>query len=117
MNKPTHTTVVAYLALAVALGGTAIAAQGRLGASDLERVKFRLAQEAADVRRRSRLSAGPDEKLIGGGGGFVNVGSPVGAVLVESKPAPKQNAWEVRGYTDPLSAGGTLRAYAICLPR
>jgi hypothetical protein len=57
-----------------------------------------------------------DEKLIGGGGGFANTGPVGGKAVEESRPAPQRNAWLVQGDAQ-AAGGGTLRAYAICLPR
>lgn len=115
MKKPSHVTVVAYLALFVALGGTTIAAQDRLGASDLEKLNVRRAQQNL-VFGGVEAECKQNEKLIGGGGGFVGINPPGLKTLEESRPAPQQNEWQVRGNAE-AAGGGTLRAFAICLPK
>lgn len=115
MKKPSHATVVAYLAMFVALGGTTIAAQDRFGASDLERLNVRRAQQNLVVGG-VEAACRQNEKLIGGGGGFLDVNPPGLKTLEESRPATQQNEWQVRGNAQ-AAGGGTLRAFAICLPK
>ena len=59
LNKPSHATVVAYLALFAALGGTAIAARDNLGAKELKPLVVRKARVHPDGRRRRCFGSDP----------------------------------------------------------
>jgi hypothetical protein len=133
-RRPSHATVVAYLALFAALGGTAVAVS-KVGTKDLKsgavtspKIKNHtvrakdLTPIVMRVQRRS-VSAGntalsdtvarcrKNEILITGQGGWISDGN------VTSVTASKQNDLvQVRG-TNPDGSADTLLAQAICLRR
>jgi hypothetical protein len=123
IRKPSHTTIVAYLALFAALAGTAVAARDEFGAKDIKQVVVRKekirpgADGLASVVARCR----PQEEFISGAGGWNKGGAPgvstpilsEAAVISGGNGGPK--GFIVRG-----SAPGqvnTLVAQALCLPK
>jgi hypothetical protein len=127
IRRPSHATVVAYLALLVALGGSAYAVtkvgtndlknnavtgkkirNGTVGAADLKNfhVRTRAANiDAATGFGRVLLSCGKRERLISGAGGWETEGTVTNTDV-------GGNAILVRGAHP---GGGTLFARAICL--
>jgi hypothetical protein len=134
IRRPSHATVVAYLALLTALGGSAYAAS-KVGTSDLKANAVtspkidRGAVRAADVKRlvvrqqAQPVSAGArgtaiancreHEQVVSGGGSWGVLGSGNTPAIVGSSPAGQ--GWSVDGEPPPVD--NTLIAYAICLPR
>jgi hypothetical protein len=122
IRKPRHATVVAYLALFVALGGTALAAQARFGASDLKHPivrneKFR--PSAAGGVGTVVVRCKKNERLISGGGGW-NSGPADSPAPTLSEAAivraggGRATGFVVQGQAPALN--NTLVAQAICLP-
>jgi hypothetical protein len=136
VRRPSHATIVAYLALVVALGGSAYAAS-KIGTNDIrdgavtsakiknENVKGRdLAKPIVrSVRRTGQVGATTlvratckrRESLIGGGGGWDTTGSIQfsGPDTVDVPPATAAG-YIVQGQT---SVPNTLEARALCLPK
>ena len=122
-KNPSHGTVVAYVALFVALAGTAFAAQARLGASDIkhpvvrkEKFKPTAAGGAGAVVARCHNN----ERLIGGAGGWNRDAGDVDPAPTISQAAfitagGRATGYVVRGRAPAL--GNTLVAQALCLPR
>ena len=123
-RTPSHATVVAYVALVVALSGTALAAQSRLGASDIQQPIVRKAKftptstggvGAAVARCRQ------DERLLGGAGGWAREGGAteepptLAQVLIGTAGGGRPKTVSVRGRAPAL--GNHLVAEAICLPK
>lgn len=123
LKRPTHATVVAYLALFAALGGTAIAARDNLGAKELDQLVIRdrsfspTAQDGhAEVLARCRKH----EQFISGAGGWDKVGgSPVATVssvaVVGGRRVTRPGGVLVIG--DAPALNNTLVAQALCLPK
>lgn len=126
LRKPSHATVVAYLALFAALGGTAIAARVELGAKDIKQVVVRKEKTVpggelglASVVARCR---GNEEFISGAGGwnkgGGTGVAMPIvsrAAVITGGKNNTRADGFIVQG-----SAPGQnnhLVAQAVCLPK
>lgn len=122
-KRPSHATVVAYLALFAALGGTAIAARDNVGAKELKplvvhKAKFKPSAEggAASVVARCRNN----EQFIAGAGGWNRDGGDVmpaptisQAFVITAGKRPK--GYVVRGRAPALD--NTLVAQALCLPK
>lgn len=137
IRRPSHATVVAYVALLAALGGSAYAASkvgtkdlkanavtspkidnGTIRAGDVKR--FALRSERVPVGAGSPPDATTDavarckrgEKAVAGGGGWGVQGPGVMATLVKSEPFGR-TGWQVVGA--PGSAANTLIATAVCM--
>ena len=135
IRRPSHATVVAYLALLAALGGSAYAAS-KVGTSDLKpnavtSPKIRSgAVRASDVKnfvvrqqavmvpagsQGTRIDAVAEcrkaERLVSGGGDWSTF-TP-GDVPTLSGSTPAGNAWLVRGV--PSASANTLVARAVCM--
>ena len=119
LNKPSHATVVAYLALFVALGGTAIAARDNLGAKELKPLVVRKDRSSPSGEGRATATAQckPNEQFVSGAGGWNREDSAVSSVaavrVVTAGKHPK--AIVVRG--DAPALDNTLVAQALCLPK
>jgi hypothetical protein len=135
-HRPSHATVVAYLALLAALGGSAYAAS-RVGTQDLKPNAVTSAKirnknvkgpdVAVPIVRTVRHTAAPgevalvvahckkNERLIGGGGGWDGTGTirSSGPTTQDVPPAPA-TAYAVQGET---AVANTLEARALCLPK
>jgi hypothetical protein len=136
IRRPSHATVVAYLALLTALGGSAYAAS-KLGTGDLKDGAVTSAKiknqnvRAADVKEPivrvvrttgtigaatvARVRCKANERLIGGGGGWDADGTIQfsGPGLKAAPPTPVTD-YTLVGQT---SIPNTLEARAICLPK
>jgi hypothetical protein len=135
IRRPRHATVVAYLALVTALGGSAYAAS-RVGTSELKpnavtSPKIRSgAVRASDVKAFAVRSESEDvpagspsafvdvtaacrkhERLVSGGGRWATAGSGNLPTLINSAPAG--DGWIVAGA--PTASANTLTAFAICM--
>ena len=135
VRRPRHATVVAYLALFIALGGSAYAAS-KVGTRDLKpnavtSPKIRNgAIRASDVQafairsERVNVPAGApngsvdavaecrkNERLVAGGGGWG--ARPPGDLPTLVGSAPAGAAWQVTGATS--ASANTLIASAICM--
>ncbi len=128
LRKPGHTTVVAYLALFVALGGTALAARDQFGANELKPLVVR------EQVRKVPASAGQDvwsaiarcrqhEQFVSGGGGWITSSSPLPAqpsvryaAVTRNKPNGPAIGYEVQGF-NPQGLENELVAQALCLPK
>ena len=100
----TYANVAATLALAIAIaGGTTAIAGNKIGASDLKKIKVRTVRAGPGTFGRTIATARcrKSEQLLGGGGAGIDGGS-----------YPSGNGWVVTG-----AVGGTVDAYALCLPR
>jgi hypothetical protein len=125
IRRPSHATVVAYLALFVALGGSAIAVS-RVGTNDLKNnavtsAKIRNgsvgAADLKDFRSRTReanfspgfgstsLTCGKREKILSGSGGWVSEGAVTSTDI-------GGNAFNVRGASQ---SGGPMFVRIVCL--
>lgn len=121
-KRPTHATVVAYLALFAALGGTAIAARDNIGAREIKQLEVRkdrftpTAQGGlATVVARCRSN----EQFISGGGGWARENSAAPAPTISEATAVRSRA-NLDGFLVTGRAPGldnTLVARAYCLPR
>jgi hypothetical protein len=131
-RRPSHATVVAYLALVTALGGSAYAAS-KIGTNDLKANAVTSpkidsgAVRASDVKEfRTRSSSGAlaanssgtvtaecrnGERLLSGGYFWGTIGPDVGTPVVLSE-RPGNNDWSVTGHTP---AANTLFAVAVCM--
>ena len=127
-RKPGHATVVAYVALFVALGGTALAASGQIGAKGLKRMVVR------EEVRRVPANASQDfwqviarckrkEQFVSGSGGWVGDDGPLAekplvtsALAIRNELEGPAVGYEVRGYNPPGLAN-ELVAQALCLPK
>ena len=128
IRKPSHATVVAYLALFAALGGTAIAARDNLGAKEIKQLVVRenkrvvsAESSASDYQVVSRCKA--NEQFMGGGGGWLNQSSSLAeqpavrsAVAVQKSAGGPPKGYFVTG-SSPAGFANTLVAQAYCLPR
>jgi hypothetical protein len=134
IRRPTHATVVAYLALFVALGGSAIAVT-RVGTNDLMRgavTSSKIKDHAVrgkDLARivlraeRRFVAAGNTalataiarcrkrEQFLAGAGGWIGDGNLTSAIAFKAT-----DSYEVRG-TNPDGSADSLLAQAICLRR
>lgn len=134
-RRPRHATVVAYLALLTALGGSAYAAS-KVGTSDLKsnavtspKIKSG-AVRASDVKALAVRSESEDvaagspstlvdvtatcrqgERLVSGGGRWSTAAAGNLPTLINSSPAG--DAWSVAGA--PTATDNTLTAFAICM--
>ena len=134
IRRPSHATVVAYLALLTALGGSAYAVS-KVGTKDLKPSAVTSPKIKNDtiigrditpivVRERERAVAAGNtglsdavarchkrEQLITGAGGWIGDGN------VTSASGSKQTgAFQVRG-TNPDGSADTLLAQAVCMRR
>lgn len=128
VRRPTHATLVAYLALFVALGGTAIAARDYLGAKELKTpvVRERVRTVPADSPQTfwsvvARCHS--KEKFVSGGGGwtFGADALPARSVMTRAQVTTRRRngpavGYEVGGFNPP-GAANELVAQAVCLPR
>lgn len=128
IRRPGHSTVVAYLALFAALGGTAIAARGELGAKEIKQLKVRqesrvvsAGESASDYQVVARCKA--SEQFMGGGGGWLNQSSALpdqpairSAVSVQKFAGGPPKGYSVSG-SSPAGFANTLVAQAFCLPK
>jgi hypothetical protein len=132
LRRPSHATVIAYLALFAALGGSAIAVS-KVGSNGLKNgavtspkirnhaVKAKDLTPIAFRSQRRNVSAGntalsdavarcrKNETLITGGGGWITDGN-LTSVIADRKA----DLVQVRG-TNPDGSADTLLAQAICL--
>lgn len=121
--RPQHATVVAYLALLTALGGTAFAAtRDQTGGRELAPFVLREQQapSTADGSGFARVECRPREQFVAGSGfwdsetggttGPSISGGRIGRAGVRGRP----RSYSVSGHT-PLGPN-TLVAQAVCLP-
>ena len=128
-RRPSHATVVAYLALLTALGGSAYAAS-KIGTSDIKRNAVTSPKidnftiKAKDLKRlrirTERIVTPPDtqnsvfarckknERAIGGAGGW----GAGGGVIFDTDLA--RGGFGVKGRTSP-TVGDTISAQALCM--
>lgn len=123
IHRPSHATVVSYLALLTALGGSAFAAtRDQTGGKEI----------APFIVRETRVPSGPDgsaqasvickasEQFISGAGfwftenGGTEGPSISGGTIGGRNPRRQPRSYTVRGHT-PLGPN-TLVAQAVCLP-
>jgi hypothetical protein len=134
IRRPSHATVVAYLALLTALGGSAYAAS-KVGTRDLKpsavtspKIKNHTIKgrdiTAFVVREKQRTVASGNtalssivagcrqgEKLLAGGGGWISDGNVTSTIAFN-----KTDRYEIRG-TNPDGSADTLLAQAVCIRR
>ena len=135
IRRPRHATVVAYLALMTALGGSAYAAS-KIGTSDLKPNAVTSpkigsgAVRASDVKAfavRSESESVPAgspgsivdvsaecrkrERLVSGGGRWSTAAPGDFPTLINSAPAG--DAWSVAGAA--TASANTLTAFAVCM--
>ena len=123
LKKPAHATVVAYLALFAALGGTAIAARDNLGAKELKplvvrKEKFRPSAPGGEASVTTRCRR--NEEFIAGGGGWNRFGGDAASAPTISQASvfsagQRPKGYVVRGRAPALN--NTLVAQALCLPK
>lgn len=128
IRKPSHSTVVAYLALFTALGGTAIAARDELGAKEIKQLNVRenkrvvsAASSASDYQVSVRCK--PNEQFMSGGGGWLSTSSGLSqqpavrsTTVVQKSANGPPKGYFVTG-TNPAGFPNTLVAQAFCLPK
>lgn len=123
IRKPRHATVVAYLALFVALGGTALAAQARFGASDIKHPivrKEKFTPSAAGGVGTVVVRCKKNERLISGAGGW-NRGPgdtpppTISEAAVVTAGGGRAKRFVVQGQAPALN--NMLVAQAVCLPK
>jgi hypothetical protein len=137
IRRPSHATVVAYLALFVALAGSAYAVSKvgtrdlkksavtsakirdhAVGASDLRQLvlRERVRNVASGNTAMSDVSAKckQNERLIGGAGGWITNGDVASATAFARPSGRPTQTFQVRG-TNPDGSSDTLLAQAICL--
>jgi hypothetical protein len=134
IRRPSHPTVVAYLALLTALGGSAYAVS-KVGTKDLKPgavispkiknhavrgrdvtplvVRETQRNVAAGNTAMSTVVAGchQHEQLVAGGGGWISDGNVTSAIAFT-----QTDRYEVRG-TNPDGSADTLLAQAVCMRR
>lgn len=128
IRRPRHTTVVAYLALFAALGGTAIAARDEFGAKEIKQLNVRqkkrvvsAGESASDYQASVRCKA--SEQFMGGGGGWLNQSSalPEQPAIRSELAVQKVSGGPPKGYvvsgSNPAGFANTLVAQAFCLPK
>jgi hypothetical protein len=125
--RPSPATVIACLALFVALAGTASAARDQLGAHEIKQLNVR--EQKRSVSASSSASSyqavahcRASEQFMGGGGGWTTAGAPGDQASVVSQIAvQKARGGPPRGYlvtgTNPAGLANTLVAQAYCLPK
>ena len=123
LKKPAHATVVAYLALFAALGGTAIAARDNLGAKELKplvvrKAKFKPSAQSGEASVLTRCRT--NEQFIAGAGGWNRDGGDVTPAPTISQSSvvtagQRPKGYVVRGRAPALN--NTLVAQALCLPK
>lgn len=123
IRRPSHTTVVAYLALFAALGGTALAARDDQGAKELKQLivrekKFTPSAAGGLATVAARCKTG--EQFIAGGGGWKNENAGAAAPTISRAVATKgkrsrPSGFVVQGRAPALA--NTLVAQALCLPK
>ena len=134
-----HSTVVAYLALFVALGGSAYAVSKirtndlRRGAVTSQKIKNRTitAQDVKPLVLREQKRAVPagsvgvasvvsrckkHETFVAGGGGWVGDGNVTSGIAAGETGRASPTGYEIRG-TNPDGSADTLLAQAVCLAR
>jgi hypothetical protein len=123
-RKPSHATVVAYLALFAALGGTALAAHDRFGAADIKhpivrKAKFTPSAQGGVGAVVARCHK--NEQLIGGAGGWAREGGSneeaptIAQALIGTSGGGRAQNFTVRGRAPALN--NHLVAQAVCLPK
>jgi hypothetical protein len=139
LRRPGHATVVAYVALFVALAGSSYAVS-RVGTRDLRNSSVTSAKirdhtvSGSDIRRlflreRERnVAAGntgmsdvstkcrKNEQLIAGSGGWIGDGNVTSATSFAQPNGQPTQTFQVRG-TNPDGSADTLLAQVICLRR
>ncbi len=123
IRRPSHTTVVAYLALFAALGGTALAARDNLGGKELKQLVVREKQfspSAAGGLATVAVRCRKGEQFIAGGGGWRSENASAAAPTISRAAATKgkrsrPSGFVVQGRAPALA--NTLVAQALCLPK
>lgn len=119
-KTPSHATVVAYLALFTALGGTAIAARDDTGAKEIASFKLRESRQVADPSGRAFASAMCRQKEQYISGGYAWFSADSGVSTTRARAAGKRATGPPRGFEvasiSPVP-GDTLTAQAVCLPK
>lgn len=135
-RRPSHATVVAYLALVAALGGSAYAAS-KIGTNDLKAnavtsPKIRDATiRSADLKnfvlRSERQEFPPNTNAVGlisecnrgervvSGGGFWGASGPGNAPVLSGSAPSGKAAWRVDGISG--AAANTFVATALCMKK
>ncbi|MQA74691.1 MAG: hypothetical protein GEU88_10190 [Solirubrobacterales bacterium] len=119
IRRPSHTTVVAYLALFAALGGTAIAARDDTGAKELKKPVIRERTTTSDVGnfQDTQVVVGCKrrEQLLSGTAGWkFSSGSEGSAALLRSVELDRDS---VTAKGAAYNQRNTLTVQAVCLPR
>jgi hypothetical protein len=128
IGRPSPTTVIACLALFVALAGSAIAARDQLGAKEIKQLNVRqkkrvvsASSSASDYQVSARCTQ--NEQFMGGGGGWLNQSSGLSEQpAIRSELAiQKFNGGPPKGYfvtgSNPAGFANTLVVQAYCLPK
>jgi len=119
VKKPNHATVVAYVALFVALGGTAIAAQSYIGAKELKPLTVRKDRATpSDTGRATAVArCKKNEQFVSGAGGWSREDStnPTISTVSAITTGQRPKGIVVRG--DAPALNNRLVAQAICLPK
>lgn len=121
IHKPSHGTVVAYLALFAALGGSAIAARDDHGAKELKQLvvrekSFSPTAQGGLATVAARCKKG--EQFISGGGGWEreNAGAPaptMSRAVATTRKRSRPSGFIVQGRAPALD--NRLVAQALCL--
>lgn len=109
--------IVACLALAVALAGTAIAAGvGSIGARELGKVKQRVSKVVvpAETQGVAIAACRPGEQLLGGGATLPGA-DPAERPSVEQSGPISAFKWKAVANNDDSTISATLRVTALCL--
>lgn len=115
ISGPSHSTVVAYLALFAALGGTAIAARDDVGAKELKKPTIRersIAVDAGGENVQVAASCKDRELLLSGAAGWGSDSGPDTAVV-----SIDLNGRTVSAIGTALNQPNTFTTQAVCLPR
>lgn len=119
LKRPTHATVVAYLALFAALGGTAVAARDNIGAQEVKPLVVRKAKATPSDNGRAAVVARcrGREQFVSGAGGWTREDSTVATISQASAitAGKRPKGIVVRG--DAPGLNNTLLAQAVCLPK
>lgn len=117
MRRPAHATVVAYLALFAALGGTAIAAQDEFAAKGIKKPIVRersLSVQPGNLGDTEVTAACKRGEILLSGASGWEESSSAGPATLRSIDLKRRT---VIAQGDALNQGNTLRAQAVCLPR
>ncbi len=120
IGRPSHATIVAYLALLVALGGTAVAARDDTGAKELAQFVIREDKGVANSGGAAFAIARCHRREQYVSGGYLwGIGSAVHEIAGAGPTGARLNGPPRRFSVQGRSSipGDTLTAQAVCLPK